>query len=244
MAMAGTFTAIFTAHLLGCFISQTVWMAGRKHRRWAPVLRAAIVTSASYVLLGSFHWQILLAIFLAHLALDAIEAYRPLLSLAALLAIQFCHLAVLLGLAFRFPGAAQGGWWVASLTPGLAGWYFAVLTFISGLILSVPVGGNLIARLTRRFAIEIQGNDIAGLTRGGQYIGWLERFLVLLLLLMDQPNGIGFLIAAKSILRFGEIKDATQRKVAEYIIIGTFLSFGWALTIAGLTQKAMRFWLP
>ncbi len=244
MAMAGTLTAILTAHLLGCFISQTAWMAGRKHRIWAPVLSAAIVTSASYLLLGSFHWQILLAIFLAHLTLDAIESSRPLLSLAALLAIQLSHFAVLLGLAFRFPRAAQSGWWMTGLAPELSGRYFALLTLISGVILSVPIGGNLIARLTRRFATEIQGSDIAGLTRGGQYIGWLERFLVLLLLLMDQPNGIGFLIAAKSILRFGEIKDATQRKVAEYIIIGTFLSFGWALMISGMTQKALRFWLP
>jgi len=66
----------------------------------------------------------------------------------------------------------------------------------------------------------------------------------MLLLLMDQPNGIGFLIAAKSILRFGEIKDASQRKVAEYIIIGTFVSFAWALLISTLTQKALRYWVP
>jgi hypothetical protein len=208
------------------------------------VLSAAIVTSASYVLLGSFHWQVLLVIFLAHMTLDAIEAYRPLRSLAALLAIQLVHLAVLVALAFRFPGAAQDGWWITSLTPELSGLYFASLTFISGLILCVPAGGNLIARLTRRFAAEIQGNDIAGLTRGGQYIGWLERFLVMLLLLIDQPNGIGFLIAAKSVLRFGEIKDQSQRKVAEYIIIGTFLSFGWALLISVMTQKALKLWIP
>jgi hypothetical protein len=82
-----------------------------------------------------------------------------------------------------------------------------------------------------------------GWHKGGQYIGWLERILVMLLVLMEQPNGIGFLIAAKSILRFGEIKDASQRKVAEYIIIGTFLSFGWALLISVFTQKAIKYWI-
>jgi hypothetical protein len=66
----------------------------------------------------------------------------------------------------------------------------------------------------------------------------------MLLVLIDQPTGIGFLIAAKSILRFGEIKEASQRKTAEYIIIGTFLSFGWALLIAVLTQKALKYWIP
>jgi hypothetical protein len=61
---------------------------------------------------------------------------------------------------------------------------------------------------------------------------------------MDQPNGIGFLIAAKSVLRFSEIKEPGQRKVAEYVIIGTFLSFGWALVVSVLTQKALRHWIP
>ena len=86
--------------------------------------------------------------------------------------------------------------------------------------------------------------DIKGLEKGGLYIGWLERSLVMLLLLINQSAGIGFLLAAKSILRFGEIKNTQQRKVAEYIIIGTFLSFGWALLISVLTRQAVQHWLP
>jgi hypothetical protein len=76
------------------------------------------------------------------------------------------------------------------------------------------------------------------------YIGWLERFLAMLLILIGQPTGIGFLIAAKSILRFGEIKESRHRKVAEYIIIGTFLSFGWALLMSVAMQKGIDHWTP
>ena len=242
--MALTFTAIFTAYLLGCFISQTAWAPGARRTIQAALRSSAIITLAAYLLLGSFQWQVLFAIFLTLAATGVIRVYRPSESLAALLAVQLTHTAVLIALAYWYPEAAQKGWWITGLTPESTGWYYAFLTFISGLILCVPVGGNLIAKLTRRFAIEIGDNDIAGLKQGGRYIGWLERFLVLLLLLMDQANGIGFLIAAKSILRFGEIKDQAQRKVAEYIIIGTFLSFGWALAMAALTQKALRYWLP
>ena len=130
------------------------------------------------------------------------------------------------------------------MRPDLTKWYFASLSCASGIILCVPAGGVLIARLIAPFADEIRDYDISGLAQGGRYIGWLERILVMLLVLMGQPNGIGFLIAAKSILRFGEIKDASQRKVAEYIIIGTFLSFGWALLISVLTQKAIQYWAP
>ena len=242
--MAATFAVLLAAQLLGYLIFHAQWLIRRQRRIWPLVAHAASVTLVSYLLLGTFHWQILLAIFLTHLGMDAVKAYFPSDSAAPLLIDLFVQLAVVLALACLFPSAANGGWWVTGLKPDLSRWYFASLTIISGIILCVPVGGNLIARLVSRFAAELLNNDIVGLKRGGQYIGWLERFLVMLLLLMEQPNGIGFLIAAKSILRFGEIKDPSQRKVAEYIIIGTFLSFGWALLVSVMTQKALRHWLP
>lgn len=242
--MVETFVAILTACLLGGLIYHAGLSNRGKHRLWSPVLYAAIVTLVTYLLIGNFHSPILLTLFLMQAALHAIGLQRPFGSLAAWLALQFVHLALLLGLAYAWPAAALDGWWVIRMTPEHSRWYFAALTFSSGLILCIPAGGALIARMIRRFAAEIRDTDIPGLTRGGLYIGWLERFLVLLLLLIDQPNGIGFLIAAKSILRFGEIKDPAQRKLAEYIIIGTFLSFGWALLISVLTQKALRYWVP
>ncbi|WP_404308763.1 DUF3307 domain-containing protein [Neorhodopirellula lusitana] len=85
---------------------------------------------------------------------------------------------------------------------------------------------------------------LRGLPDGGRYIGWLERILVLLFVLSGYPQGIGFLIAAKSILRFGDIKNWHQRAATEYVIIGTFLSFAWAMVIAGLTQQALQVWFP
>ncbi|MBV9506417.1 MAG: hypothetical protein JO323_15575 [Acidobacteriia bacterium] len=156
---------------------------------------------------------------------------------------QSINAILLLGVAWYFQNAARESWWASGMPPYLLNWYFAVLNCVSGLIACVPAGGVLIEKAMRPFAHEIRDNEITGLAQGGRYIGWLERILVFLFVLMDQPNGIGFLIAAKSILRFGEIKDASQRKVAEYIIIGTFLSFGWALFVSVLTHKAIAYWL-
>ena len=65
---------------------------------------------------------------------------------------------------------------------------------------------------------------------GGRVIGLLERGLIFALVLLGQPEGVGLLLAAKSILRFGAVKD--DRAASEYVIIGTLASFGWAL-IAG-----------
>ena len=242
--MIETFTAILTAHLVGDFVFQAEWTIERKRRIWALLLHAAVVALASYLLLVTLDWRILLAILLTQAVMDAIQAHWPSDAVAPFVADQGVRLAVLLGLAYSFPDAAKSGWWMAGLNPNLSNWYYASISCISGIILCVPVGGILIAKLIRRFTDEMRDGGLDGLKRGGQYIGWLERSLVMLLLLINQPNGIGLLMAAKSILRFGEIKDASQRKVAEYIIIGTFLSFGWALLISVLTQKALKHWLP
>lgn len=64
----------------------------------------------------------------------------------------------------------------------------------------------------------------------------MERALTYILVLSGNSSAIGFLFAAKSILRFGEIKEPGQQKEAEYIIIGTFASFGWALLVAILVK--------
>jgi hypothetical protein len=64
----------------------------------------------------------------------------------------------------------------------------------------------------------------------GRIIGLLERGLIFALILLGQPAGVGLLIAAKSILRFGAVKD--DRALSEYVIIGTLASFSWAILVA------------
>jgi hypothetical protein len=66
----------------------------------------------------------------------------------------------------------------------------------------------------------------------------LERILILTFVLIDQFAGIGFLIAAKSILRFGDIKNKENRKEAEYILLGTMISFIIAIAIGIIAKMA------
>jgi len=77
-----------------------------------------------------------------------------------------------------------------------------------------------------------------GLKNAGRWIGILERTLVFTFILNSNIQAIGLLIAAKSVLRFGEIKDHQNRKEAEYILIGTLLSFSIAIVL-GLWIKAV-----
>ncbi|NQT54281.1 hypothetical protein HQ576_19645 [bacterium] len=60
-------------------------------------------------------------------------------------------------------------------------------------------------------------------------IGWLERFLVITLVLVGELTAVGFIVVAKTILRFDDVRDA--REHAEYVLCGTLASFSAALVV-------------
>ncbi len=78
------------------------------------------------------------------------------------------------------------------------------------------------------------------LQNAGKYIGILERILIFVFILTNHFEAVGFLLAAKSIFRFGDLKEAQDLKLTEYVLIGTLLSFGIAIGITLLTQMFMR----
>ncbi|RMG95820.1 MAG: hypothetical protein D6708_02915 [Candidatus Dadabacteria bacterium] len=86
-------------------------------------------------------------------------------------------------------------------------------------------------------APEIEQFRARGLPQGGRIIGYLERFLTVSFVLLGTPAAIGLVLAAKGILRFGEIREAKDQRVAEYVLIGTMLSLSWALAVGGLLRR-------
>ena len=76
------------------------------------------------------------------------------------------------------------------------------------------------------------GNGGMALKDAGNYIGILERLFIFFFVISQQLSGIGFLLASKSIFRFGDLSNAKDRKLTEYILIGTLLSFGFAILTA------------
>lgn len=85
--------------------------------------------------------------------------------------------------------------------------------------------GVLMGNLTQRWQDEIKTANRDTLKDAGKWIGIIERTLVLTFILLNEWAAIGFLLGAKSVLRFGDLKDGTQQKKTEYILIGTFMSF-------------------
>jgi hypothetical protein len=109
------------------------------------------------------------------------------------------------------------------------------MAIAAGAIIATQAGGYAIGLLVRPFGRSFRAE---GLPRGGQLIGLLERGLIYFFILVGQPTAVGFLIAAKSVLRF----DASKRKqkAAEYVIIGTLASFGWAVICAYATLALLQ----
>ena len=75
-------------------------------------------------------------------------------------------------------------------------------------------------------------NEANSLPDAGKYIGMLERLFVFVFILANVWQAVGFLIAAKSVFRFGDLSKSQDRKLTEYILIGTLLSFGTAILVA------------
>jgi len=69
----------------------------------------------------------------------------------------------------------------------------------------------------------------------GKMIGYLERIIVFFLLINGQYGAIAFVIAAKSVMRFPEIRESDDASsLAEFYIIGTLLSIASVLVVTFL----------
>ncbi|MCW3149016.1 hypothetical protein N8H22_10470 [Stutzerimonas stutzeri] len=96
----------------------------------------------------------------------------------------------------------------------------------------------LIGALLKPWQERIGTDD--SLVNGGAFVGYLERGLILTFVLLGQWQAIGFLLTAKSILRFNELKGRNNRQRSEYVLLGTLLSFSLSIALGlavDLTQS-------
>ena len=100
-----------------------------------------------------------------------------------------------------------------------------VLSCIIAYLIVLKPTSILIAKFTQRWQTILL--DSKGLHDAGMWIGYAERVLALTFMLLGTYEALGFLIAAKSLLRFQE----TDTKRTEYVLIGTLLSFGIAVLL-------------
>lgn len=87
-------------------------------------------------------------------------------------------------------------------------------------------------KLVKNNSQEDIGN-ILGVSRQmvSKTLKYLERILILTFIFTGNIEGVGFLLAAKSVFRFGELNRAKDIKTTEYVLIGTFTSFTIAIML-------------
>lgn len=69
----------------------------------------------------------------------------------------------------------------------------------------------------------------------GALIGTIERWLILIFVCLQRYDALGLLIAAKSIIRFGD----SQTNKSEYVLAGTLLSIFIAVLAGMMVRWAM-----
>jgi hypothetical protein len=103
-------------------------------------------------------------------------------------------------------------------------------------ILTISFVSSIIMKIIMSKWILEEDKSEDSLESAGKYIGILERLFVFGFILLNQWSAIGLLIAAKSVFRFGDLSRAKDRKLTEYILIGTLISFGLAISVGLLYE--------
>ena len=250
-----SFRCLLAAHLLGDFPLQTDAMVRAKNGgSGAPLICHAAIHAllAALFLLIFPPWYllaaVLLTVFSTHWAID--RWFKPLVLPASIrdeadqwpwktlvFALdQVLHVAVLglLVVLAQCIAPAATPWGLGETRA-----FDRSLVQLCGFIMAVWVGGVLIGYRLEPLVKELSSLP-GGFKEAGKLIGTLERSLVYQFVIIGQYSAIGFLLTAKSILRFGEIKsDADGRKQPEYVLIGTLMSVAWAIAAGLLTLKVL-----
>ncbi len=226
--MAKIVALLIAAHGIADFALQPDWLAARKRRPAYLLLHTGLHALVVYLVLQIWTcWQAPLFVFVVHGLIDAIKQRLP-DNTKWFVIDQVAHVISLLALAWLLVDRG--------ILPHFTGIGYKPLVFFGGLVLTVQGAGFLVGKFARHL-IEKNELKLDGLENGGKWIGRFERALIFVFIFIGEPAGIGFLVAAKSILRFEEAK---QQKLAEYVLIGTLLSFSLAIALSSLTKWAMN----
>lgn len=113
-----------------------------------------------------------------------------------------------------------------------------LVIFTAGLFLTNPAS-VIIRTVISQWTPDTLHSVNGSLPDAGKFIGFLERLLVLTFILINHWEAVGFLLAAKSVFRFGNLKESHDRKLTEYVLIGTLLSFAIAIAVAICTSALL-----
>jgi len=227
---------LLIAHLLTDFVLQpTSWVKEKKqkkHRSPKLYLHVLIAGITAYVFSGLWHnWWLPLIIIFTHFFIDLWKLNRP-ENVTYFLLDQLFHILVVIALWIGISFDLHTVWaYLSALAQNSKFWLI-----VTGYVLVTWPLGYIIGMATEKWRDAAEVNK-EGLAKAGVWIGFFERLLILTFIISNQFAAVGFLIAAKSILRFSD-KENTQKKT-EYVLIGTLMSFAFAAIIGIIITKSL-----
>jgi len=118
------------------------------------------------------------------------------------------------------------------------------LALLSAYLFLLKPTSIIIGSILKKYTYPVTTNQQAhnqstpqGLTAGGEIIGYLERALILTFMIQGELTVIGFILAAKSILRFGDLSKEKDRHLTEYVLLGSLLSVSITAFVGILLNK-------
>lgn len=171
-------------------------------------------------------WWAALLIAALHLIIDGLKSVCKNLK-GAFFIDQLLHLAVIVAMVALFnKGVISLPIWLPETK---------VLLWIVAFSFCLRPANFIIQNIFKEAKISIpDSGKEQSLPNAGRVIGNVERMLTLVFVMLGQYEAIGFLLAAKSLLRFRE----TDTVKSEYVLVGTLLSFGIAI-LMGVAVKLL-----
>lgn len=229
------FIKLILAHLLGDFILQpNSWVTDKESKKLKSIylyFHVLIHTVLSFIFLWDIQlWWVAVLVGISHFIIDAAKlSFQTVQNKKSwFFADQALHILVIAGISFYHNEFSFD--FLKDLT----------ILKILGAAVFLTTPASLIIRILLSSwtpAPETADNiQTESLSNAGKYIGILERLLVFTFIVVDHWEGVGFMVAAKSVFRFSDLAQAKQRKLTEYVLIGTLLSFGIAV-LTGIIIK-------
>jgi len=230
------FIKLLLAHLLGDFIWQpNSWVIdkeAKKHKSIYLYLHILLHGVLAAILAGEIQftpYAVLIAVTHGIIDLIKLNFQKTKTKRTWFVADQIAHILILIAIVLLYENKNIIYFWQDN--------NFWILG--TGILLLTKPTSIFIKTIISIWSPESQNsNQDNSLANAGNYIGILERLFVFGFILTGHFEAIGFLLAAKSIFRFGDLKEAKDRKLTEYVLIGTLISFGIAI-LAGLIVQAL-----
>ncbi|MBR4918208.1 MAG: DUF3307 domain-containing protein [Bacteroidales bacterium] len=185
-------------------------------------IHVLITFLCAWLLSFSFNfWWVALIVAATHLLVDAMKCYASKCK-SIFFIDQLLHLIVIVAACYL---------WKGNLPEWVSGVEEKSIALSLGVLICVKPSNIIIKEIFKVTNIKVnkgsEDNDSEDLPNAGKLIGVVERLLSLVFVLLGQYEAVGFIIAAKSLLRFAEGDKAKS----EYVLIGTLLSFSIAIFV-------------